>query len=207
MSDRILLASTWDNIARAERHADGQWTVDYILEDHAVRCMAVDPCSPATVYAGTDGQGVLRSDDRGATWRQAGLEGQVVKSLAVSPQQQGTLYAGVRPAGFCTSRDGGESWQEFRRFPTHSELLVVVFPGEQAFHRLRASHRHLPYGPERHPGGDRVWRGGAQRGRRSDLVSAPQWGAARLPFAAFSRPGRRLGLRSWRHWRRSLFQP
>lgn len=120
MSDRILLASTWDNVARAERKADGQWTVDYILEDRAVRCMAVDPCSPATVYAGTDGQGVLRSDDRGATWRQAGLEGQVVKSLAVSPHQQGTLYAGVRPAGFCISQDGGESWQEsagFQRIP------------------------------------------------------------------------------------------
>lgn len=120
MSDRILLASTWDNVARAERLADGQWMVDYILEGRDVRCMAVDPCSPATVYAGTDGQGVLRSDDRGETWRQAGLEGQVVKSLAASPHQEGTLYAGVRPAGFRISRDGGATWQEsagFGRIP------------------------------------------------------------------------------------------
>lgn len=120
MSERVLLANTWESVARAVRHGDSKWTVDYMLADRGVRCLAADPCSPATVYAGTDGQGVLRSDDRGKTWRQAGLEGQVVRSLAASPHQAGTLYAGVRPAGFYISRDSGATWQEsagFQRIP------------------------------------------------------------------------------------------
>jgi photosystem II stability/assembly factor-like uncharacterized protein len=68
------------------------------------------------VYAGTQGSGVLRSNDRGQTWEPTGLPGHVVKALAVSPHQPGTVYAGTKPASVFVSRDGGESWAELDAF-------------------------------------------------------------------------------------------
>jgi hypothetical protein len=63
---------------------------------------------------------VLRSDDRGKSWRPAGMSGQIVKSLAVSPHEPGQVYAGTKPAYMFLSRDSGTTWTElegFRRIP------------------------------------------------------------------------------------------
>lgn len=62
------------------------------------------------LYAGTQGDGVYRSDDGGESWRRAGLEGRIVKALAVA--SDGTVYAGTKPPALFVSRDGGGSWQE-----------------------------------------------------------------------------------------------
>ena len=62
---------TWTNLSKGMSHS-------------RVIAMAVDPVYPATIYAGTKGEGVLRSDDRGRTWQAAGLAGHDVKAIAVS---------------------------------------------------------------------------------------------------------------------------
>jgi photosystem II stability/assembly factor-like uncharacterized protein len=120
MAESVFLATTGNGIARAECRADGQWSVDFLLEGQDVRCLAADPGNPARIYAGTQGNGVLRSDDAGKIWRPCGMAGQIVKSLAVSPHDPGTIYAGTKPAYLYVSRDGGTSWEElagFRRIP------------------------------------------------------------------------------------------
>jgi hypothetical protein len=114
------LASPGKGLTRAERDAAGTWTVESRLTEQNVRCLAADPLDEAVIYAGTQGNGVFRSADRGRTWEPAGLAGQVVKSLAVSPHESGLLYAGVRPAYMHVSHDGGQTWAElegFRRIP------------------------------------------------------------------------------------------
>src|SRR5262249_17796843 len=83
-------------------------------------CLASDPHRSGVVYAGTQGSGVLRSDDQGKTWRPAGLDRQIVKALAVSRTEPGIIYAGTKPALVFVSRDGGTTWTEltgFRRIP------------------------------------------------------------------------------------------
>jgi hypothetical protein len=120
MTNRVFIATTGNGLARASRDAGGQWGVESLLLGSDVRCLAVDPLNSERVYAGTQGQGVLRSDDRGRTWRQAGLAGQIVKAIAASPIHQAVVYAGTKPAGMFVSHDGGESWAElaaFRRIP------------------------------------------------------------------------------------------
>lgn len=68
----------------------------------------------ARVWAGTDGAGVLRSDDDGATWREMGLEGVRVRSLAVADER---VVVGAQPVGAHLSDDGGKTWRELRSFP------------------------------------------------------------------------------------------
>jgi hypothetical protein len=81
-----------------------------------VNCIACEATDHSILYAGTDGQGVLRSKDKGKTWQPSGLEGKVVKALAVSATTPGIVYAGVRPAGMYRSRDGGSAWEELEGF-------------------------------------------------------------------------------------------
>lgn len=120
MNANTFIAVTGNGLARAERSANDDWCVEFLLAGQEVRCLAVDPLNPAIIYAGTQGEGVLRSDDRGISWQPVGMSGQIVKSLAASPHQPGVIYAGTKPAYMFVSRNGGRSWEElagFRRIP------------------------------------------------------------------------------------------
>ncbi|HSR33128.1 MAG TPA: hypothetical protein VLY63_21395 [Anaerolineae bacterium] len=112
----VLLATTDSGLVRAEHGANGGWSVASLLEGEPLRCIASVPQQPRTLYAGTRGHGVLRSDDWGQTWQPAGMANQIVTSLATSPHDPGVLYAGVKPAGVFVSRDGGASWTELEAF-------------------------------------------------------------------------------------------
>jgi photosystem II stability/assembly factor-like uncharacterized protein len=116
----IFLATTGRGLARAERNASDSWVVTFLLTEQDVRCLAHDPLQPEVVYAGTQGNGVLRSVDQGKTWQPSGLGGQIVKALATSRVSPSTVYAGTKPACLFVSQDGGENWRElasFRRIP------------------------------------------------------------------------------------------
>jgi photosystem II stability/assembly factor-like uncharacterized protein len=114
------MATTGSGVGVAEQAKDGEWSVEYFLEDQDVRCLAADPFNSNIVYAGTQGNGVLRSADRGRNWEPGGLQGAVVKSLAVSLHEPGVILAGAKPASVHSSSDGGRSWSEmegFRKIP------------------------------------------------------------------------------------------
>lgn len=111
-----FLAVTWLGAARAEQRAASDWTVEPILTGQDVRCLASNPLDPHVIYAGTQGNGVFRSDDQGVSWRPVGMQGQVVKSLAISPHEPSVAYAGTRPAFVYRTRDGGGTWEELAGF-------------------------------------------------------------------------------------------
>jgi photosystem II stability/assembly factor-like uncharacterized protein len=112
----IVLAATKHQLSRAVRRAQNEWSVEYPLRDQDIRCLAADSLNPSVLYAGTQGKGVLRSGDSGATWKPAGLDGKIIKSLAVSQIEPGTLYAGTNPAQLFVSRDSGGTWSELESF-------------------------------------------------------------------------------------------
>ena len=70
-----------------------------------VLSVAIDPNTPATLYAGTNGGGVFKSTDSGANWSAAstGLSNSNVLSLAIAPSSApntpATLYAGTYGGG------------------------------------------------------------------------------------------------------------
>jgi hypothetical protein len=75
----VFLATGPTGLARAEL-AEGY--VEHVAARFDVRYIAADPHAAENVYAGAQGDGVLRSDDAGRTWRRSGLEGWVVKTPA-----------------------------------------------------------------------------------------------------------------------------
>jgi hypothetical protein len=77
-----------------------------------VLSVATAPSSLATVYAGTNGEGVYLSPNSGGTWSAAssGLTNQIVQALAVDPTNASNVYAGTM-AGVYVSKDGATTWK------------------------------------------------------------------------------------------------
>ncbi len=69
----------------------------------------VDPAHPATVYAGTYGNGLYRSTDGGSNWSSVntGMRTAYVTALAFEPA---TLLAATLGGGVYQSADGGGTW-------------------------------------------------------------------------------------------------
>src|SRR5260221_12796504 len=133
MSMNTFLATTSQGLARASRGASSEWSVEFLLSDQDVSCLAADPLNSRVIYAGTQGNGVLRSDDGGKTWQSIGLAGQIVKALSVSRTQPGTVYAGTKPACLFVSRDGRASWTELASFRRIRSRWFWFSPAEKPF--------------------------------------------------------------------------
>lgn len=103
----------------------------------AIGAIAFDPTNPARVYAGTGegntlevpGQGILRSDDGGATWKLTAADafaGAFFFRLIVDPDDGRRLFAATE-RGVMRSTDAGATWTTLRS-PLTWELSLG--PGE-----------------------------------------------------------------------------
>jgi photosystem II stability/assembly factor-like uncharacterized protein len=118
--DQVFLRGSDLGIARASRDGEGGWSVEDVLSNVNVACMAQSPTKAAVVYAGEREGGVWRSEDRGETWERVGGVAESVMALAVSPHDSQLIYAGTKGALMFVSRDAGSTWSElegFRRIP------------------------------------------------------------------------------------------
>jgi photosystem II stability/assembly factor-like uncharacterized protein len=90
---------------------DNVWTTNGPTGER-IQALAIDPAQPATLYAGTYGNGVFKSTDSGGTWAavNAGLTNLSVFVLAVNPLSSATLYAGTHGGGVFRSTDSGGTW-------------------------------------------------------------------------------------------------
>src|SRR3954452_6037648 len=102
MDTRLFIASTQGLIV-AERE-QGRWReVQRVLSEQHVTAVVAHGNE---VLAGTL-QGIMRSDDRGETWRDAstGLTDPYVRWLAYHPTVAGLVFAGTEPANIFVSHD------------------------------------------------------------------------------------------------------
>ncbi len=79
-----------------------------------INCLAVDPRTDQTVYAGTVDGGVLKTTDGGTRWSQAntGLRSLDIRSLAIDPSNPLAIFAGAENGGLYKSVDGGTTWKQ-----------------------------------------------------------------------------------------------
>src|SRR5687768_12178093 len=133
MKASLFISTTGKGIARASKRGSEGWDVEHLMPGEDVRCLAIDPLNSSVVYAGTQGNGVFRSDDKGRTWRQAGMQGWIVKSIAASPIEPGVVYVGTKPALMYVSRDGGAKWEELEVFRRIRGRRFWFSPAEKPF--------------------------------------------------------------------------
>ncbi|HEY6147505.1 MAG TPA: hypothetical protein VIZ69_07390 [Thermoanaerobaculia bacterium] len=123
----------------------------------SVTALLADGSPPVTLFAGTNGGGVFRSFDRGASWSaaNAGLGSSQVFALVSDGGASGALYAGTN-AGVFRSTDAGESWRAFNDgLPSpfviavacdrRSGFVYASVPGPGVFRRSSAAARFVPF--------------------------------------------------------------
>ncbi len=111
-------------------HADGSWESIGPTGGFAWSLVASPEfATDGTVFAGTDGRGVLKSIDKGSTWRRIGEKtvGRVIASMAVSPafETDGTVFA-AGPSGVYRSTDGGGRWERINNGLENPRVLSLV---------------------------------------------------------------------------------
>lgn len=91
--------------------------------------LIVDPQEPRILYVGTDGAGVYRSSDGGATFRPFGhgLDSARVTTLIVDPTSSANIYAGVAGQGVWRWNAGTRQWT-----PLNAGFPVADFSGALA---------------------------------------------------------------------------
>jgi photosystem II stability/assembly factor-like uncharacterized protein len=101
--DGIGFAATSTGVYRTRNSAKSWRSLDL---DAAVQCVLF---SPQAVFAGTEVDGLFRSEDAGAHWESiANLRG---RSVTAMTRSGGNTLAAATDAGVAVSEDGGASWR------------------------------------------------------------------------------------------------
>lgn len=121
MRFNTFIATTGESLARATRSAGGAWSLETLIQGTRVNCFASHPQAPSVVYAGTQGNGVLRSEDWGKSWQPAGMQGHLkgtskdCHSLTFHVSDGNSAYQGGGGWPAAVSRDGGVTWKQPRK--------------------------------------------------------------------------------------------
>jgi hypothetical protein len=111
--------------------ADTRWTSTGAQQpgsaDRPVWSIAVSPTHPAVLLAATQGRGVLRSTDSGATWTSAIAGTDAAWVVRFDPQQPATAYAGTQTAGLYKSLDEGKTWTARSQGLTNLDVRSLAF--------------------------------------------------------------------------------
>jgi len=96
------------------------------LKGESINALAIDPATPTTLYAGTDG-GVFKSTNGGGHWSavNAGLTNTNVRALAIDPVTPTTLYAGTG-RGVFKSTNGGGHWSAVNTGLTNTDVRALA---------------------------------------------------------------------------------
>jgi photosystem II stability/assembly factor-like uncharacterized protein len=111
-----------------------------------VRCLAVQPRHPDSVFCGTN-DGVFLSTDGGVNWSKALSTNASVRALAIHPVRTGIIYCGIFGNGVFKSLNGGKNWSQINLglvntnvrdialHPTKPETVLVATGTGGGIHR------------------------------------------------------------------------
>ncbi len=90
-----------------------------------MQSLVFDPTDPSRQYLGTQGEGLLASQDEGRTWKSLGLLAGAVLDVGINPKNPDHLLAATT-SGFMVSKDRGKSWTTPEGLPV-GEYHVAQF--------------------------------------------------------------------------------
>jgi photosystem II stability/assembly factor-like uncharacterized protein len=83
---------------------------DEKLNGFNTKTITVHPTKPKTVYAGTIGEGLYKTDDGGDSWQTLILDDQTIFALALNPDYPDHIMSAML-GGLRRSDDGGQTWE------------------------------------------------------------------------------------------------
>jgi len=116
------------------RDGGRSWSAVEGLRGQSIRALAQAPSNPRIMVAGTL-EGVFRSTDAGATWKQISPPGSreihEVESLAIDPTDPDVVYAGTWHLPWKTT-DGGQNWHNIKDgvIDDSDVFSIIIDPAE-----------------------------------------------------------------------------
>lgn len=137
----VLFCSVEREGVYASTDGGGSW---HLALEGDVRCLAVDPGSPSTIYAGTEPVALYRSSDAGDSWSELGALRQMpeevqekwwfpqppheghVCSIFVDPVDSRVIYLGLEHGGIVRTLDGGQHWEDVSAGIEYLDIHMVA---------------------------------------------------------------------------------
>jgi photosystem II stability/assembly factor-like uncharacterized protein len=179
-ADHLAFAGTLSGLFRSRNGGRAWRAIELdVAAEASVTCLAV--AADGTVWAGTDGQGLFRSDDGGTHWsRIDALGDESIMALAVS--NDGQSIAVALEHYLTVSSDGGHGWQRTANAPEPVLSLLFAQPDNGDLALLAG----LPTGLVRSTDAGQSWLP-SDAGLSAQLVLAvvasPTWATDRFLFA------------------------
>lgn len=106
------------------------------LADRRPTDIAWDGAAEGRAWCATT-TGVLRSDDGGASWAPAGLDGRHVMTVTPDRARPGLVWAGTEPSALYRTDDGGQSWREVEGLHDLPSSPTWAFPPKPQTNHVR----------------------------------------------------------------------
>lgn len=128
-----IYVGTESGVRVVTRKADGSWDVGAAsLSSFSVETIEFSRSAPETVFAGTRGDGVWRSDDAGRSWRKPSygrLGPGKVRALTLDTRSSGDrLWAGGEPIQLFASEDHASTWSVVESLQNEPWVADVSYP-------------------------------------------------------------------------------
>jgi photosystem II stability/assembly factor-like uncharacterized protein len=122
------------------------------LTDHRISAIHgfYNQAGDLVVLAGTYGDGLFRTADRGRTWSPVTdlMDAPAARTILPDPLRPGALLCGTEPARLYRGEDDGRAWTEFaaiRAIPAHTDWYLPYSPRAGAVRNV-----HIPPGSRDH---------------------------------------------------------
>lgn len=128
--------AAWTNLGPLTQNVTSSWNPGH------GRCwtVAVNPSNTSIIYAGTDGGGIWKTTDAGASWSPlldfVNSSWQAVYHIAIAPSNTSVVYAGLKSGGVIKSTNSGSTWaatgsgptsiKRIRVYPTNSNIVFAT---------------------------------------------------------------------------------
>lgn len=101
-----------------------------------ITSLVIDHSNSSNVFIGTSNGDVIKSSDKGASWRALDRFNSQVEKIAISPSNSKTMFAGTKAKGVFRSTDSGEHWEKLseklENFDGSNRFRdIVIAPGEK----------------------------------------------------------------------------
>jgi len=131
---KCVIYASLGNKAYKSTDCSRNWTQIYFDSSLTVEitAIAVDFYNSANIYIGTSKGEIIKSTDRGGTWRTLNRFNNSLQKIILNPTDSRTIMAATLDKGLFRSIDSGETWEDLK-------TKLKAFPDYNKFRDLAAS--------------------------------------------------------------------
>ncbi|MBU0722474.1 hypothetical protein KKA93_03400 [Patescibacteria group bacterium] len=113
-ADKCVIYATAGNKVFKSDDCSRAWTQVYFDNDlkAIVSAIVIDYASSNNIFIGTSNGDIIKSSDRGASWRALARLDSYVGKIVISPVSSKIMFAGTTAKGISRSTDGGDKWEK-----------------------------------------------------------------------------------------------